>query len=79
MYKREVIETDAGNFVCFLVEPLLKGEGIFKQKGRLKVWLTDDKFKIPVQMTSEVVVGHITTELEEISGIDERIPSRLNY
>lgn len=79
IHKREVVETEAGNFACFLVEPLLKGEGIFQQKGRLLVWMTDDKYKIPVQMTSEVVVGHITTELESISGIKGPIPARLEY
>ena len=79
IYKREVVETEAGNFSCFLVEPLLKGEGIFQQKGRLLVWMTDDKYKIPVQMTSEVIVGHITTELEAVSGIKGPIPARLEY
>lgn len=79
VYPREIAETAAGNFNCFVVEPFLKGEGIFKQKGKLRVWMTDDKFKIPVQMKSEVAVGHITTELEDISGIDEPIPSKMDY
>ena len=79
VYPREIAETAAGNFTCFVVEPFLKGEGLFQQKGKLRVWMTDDKYKIPVQMKSEVAVGHITTELEEISGINERIPSKMEY
>ncbi len=78
VYMRETINTAAGEFRCLKVEPLLKGEGIFKQKGRLLVWLTDDKYKIPVQMTSEVAVGHITTELEKIEGIKNKIPAQLS-
>ncbi|TFH03046.1 MAG: DUF3108 domain-containing protein [Calditrichales bacterium] len=78
VYMRETISTAAGKFRCLRVEPLLKGEGIFKQKGRLLVWVTDDEFKIPVQMTSEVVVGHITTELEKIEGIPGPIPARIS-
>lgn len=78
VYMREEIDTAAGTFRCLKVEPLLKGEGIFKQKGRLLVWLTDDEYKIPVQMTSEVVVGHITTELEKIEGIKHKIPSLIS-
>ena len=78
VYMRETISTAAGKFRCLRVEPLLKGEGIFKQKGRLLVWITDDEFKIPVQMTSEVVVGHITTELEKIEGIKGPIPSKIS-
>ena len=78
VYMRETIDTAAGTFRCLKVEPLLKGEGIFKQKGRLLVWLTDDEYKIPVQMTSEVVVGHITTELEKIEGVKHKIPSKIS-
>ena len=78
VYKREVLEVAAGKFRCLFIEPLLQGEGIFKQKGRMKVWLTDDQYKIPVQMTSEVIVGHITTELEKIEGLPYKIPAKLD-
>lgn len=77
VYRKEVVDTEAGKFRCLLIEPLLKGEGIFKQKGRLKIWLTDDQYKIPVQMTSKVVVGHITTELMKMEGMPANIPARL--
>jgi hypothetical protein len=77
VHQRDTVETEAGKFRCLLVEPVLKGEGIFKQKGRLKVWLTEDRFKIPVQMTSEIAVGHITTELEKIEGLPTNVPARL--
>jgi hypothetical protein len=77
VYKKEILEVEAGTFRCLFIEPLLQGEGIFRQKGRLKVWLTDDQYKIPVQMKSEVIVGHITTELEKIEGLPHNIPSRI--
>jgi hypothetical protein len=78
VYMREEIDTAAGTFKCLRIEPQLKGEGIFQQKGRLLVWITDDKYKIPVQMTSEVAVGHITTELEKIEGINHKLPSLIS-
>jgi hypothetical protein len=77
VHKTEEIKAEAGRFRCLLVEPLLQGEGIFKQKGRLKIWLTDDPYKIPVLMTSEILVGHITTELVKIEGLPAFIPSRI--
>jgi hypothetical protein len=76
VFQKETVETGAGKFECLLVEPVLKGEGLFKQKGRLKVWLTNDQYKIPVRMTTEIAVGHITTELEKIEGIPGKIPAR---
>ncbi len=77
VHRKEKLKVDAGTFNTLVVEPLLKGEGIFKQKGRLLIWLTDDELKIPVQMTSAVMIGHITSELIDIKGIDVPIPARI--
>ena len=76
VYKKETVKVKAGKFECLVVEPLKFGEGIFKQKGRLKVWLTNDQYKIPVQMKSKVIVGSITTELIKIEGISHSIPAK---
>lgn len=78
VHRKEILEVDAGTFRCLVVEPLIKGEGIFKQKGRLMIWLTDDQYKFPVQMTSEVAVGHITTELIRFEGIPMPIKAKLD-
>jgi hypothetical protein len=78
VYMREEVDTAAGTFKCLKIEPLLKGDGIFQQKGRLLVWVTDDEYKIPVKMTSEVAVGHITTELEKIEGLKHKLPSLIS-
>jgi hypothetical protein len=75
--RREVIDVKAGKFRCVMVQPQLKGEGIFKQKGELWVWLSDDQYKIPVQMKSAVFVGNITTELTDIEGIPTPLPSQI--
>ena len=76
VYKKEILEVEAGKFHTIKIEPRLQGEGIFKSKGRLTVWLSDDQYKIPVQMTTEILVGNITTELTEIIGIKD-LPSRI--
>jgi len=63
--KRETIEVDAGRFDCIVVEPVLQAAGVFKHEGRLKVWLTDDRLKMPVLMKSKVLVGSISAELTD--------------
>ncbi len=63
--KRETIKTGAGKFKCVVVEPMFRGEGIFIQKGKsLKVWLTDDEYKMPVKMETKVFIGSVNAELE---------------
>lgn len=64
--KKETVKTAAGKFNCIVVEPQFRGEGIFVSKGKsLKVWLTDDAYKMPVKMKSEVFIGSVSAELLE--------------
>jgi Protein of unknown function (DUF3108) len=60
---RETIEVPAGLFQTLVVEPVLKGDGLFKAKGKLTIWLTDDERHIPVKMESKIPVGSIKAEL----------------
>lgn len=60
---RERIETPAGTFNCIVIEPLLKAGGVFKQKGRLWIWLTDDDRRMPVMMRSKVAIGSVSVIL----------------
>jgi len=62
---RQRIKTPAGRFNCIVIEPVLKAGGIFKNKGRLVIWLTDDERRIPVQMRSKVMIGSIAVTLQE--------------
>ncbi len=62
---KETITVEAGTFECFVVQPLLENAGVFKHEGKLTVWLTADRVKMPVLMKSKVLVGHISAELTD--------------
>jgi hypothetical protein len=64
--KRQRVKTPAGKFDCIVVEPKLKAGGIFKNKGRLVIWLTDDERRMPVLMKSKVMIGSIKVVLQEV-------------
>jgi len=74
---RQRIDVDAGTFDCIIVEPLMKEGGLFKSEGRVVVWLTDDDRKIPVKVSTKVVIGSIDAELREYSGINGSIPAKV--
>lgn len=61
--KKQRIKVPAGKFDCIVVEPHMVGEGLFDAKGRIWVWMTDDKRHLPVKMKSKIAVGSITAEL----------------
>ncbi|MCK5125974.1 MAG: DUF3108 domain-containing protein [candidate division Zixibacteria bacterium] len=71
--KKETIKTEAGKFDCIVVEPLMQSAGVFKHEGKLTVWLTDDRVRMPVLMKSKVVVGSINAELTsyELGNLEE--------
>ena len=64
VHGKEKIKTKAGTFNCIVVEPMISGESIFVVKGKsLKVWLTDDEYRLPVKLAVEVFIGSVKAEL----------------
>ena len=61
--RREEIETPLGRFKTLVVRPVLKSEGLFARTGEVTVWLTDDRLRLPVMMTSKVKIGKIKATL----------------
>jgi len=66
--RKEKIEVSAGKFDCYVIEPVMRAEGIFRAKGRIWIWISDDQYKIPVQMKTEVFfLGSISAQLSSYS------------
>jgi hypothetical protein len=66
-HKREVISTAFGKRNCLVIEPVIQGDGLFKAKGKLTIWLTDDEERLPVLMKSEIAIGSIKASLTGFS------------
>lgn len=65
--RKEQVKTPAGRFEAYVVEPTLRHEGLFIQKGnRLQIWLSDDPKRVPVLMKVEVFFGSITARLAKM-------------
>ncbi len=62
---REEVKTDLGTFDCFVVQPIMIGEGLFKQEGDLVIYLTADDRRMPVLMKTKLPVGSIAANLKE--------------
>jgi hypothetical protein len=74
---RERVETKAGTFDCVMIEPLVVEGGLFKNEGRIIVYMTDDDRKMPVKVTSKVVIGSIDCELVSYSGVRTPIAAKV--
>lgn len=65
VHGRERVKVEAGTWDCFVVEPVIEGEGLFKHEGKLTLYITDDEHRIPVLIKTKVPVGSIDVELKE--------------
>jgi hypothetical protein len=53
----EKVKVPAGEFRCLVIEPHLSTVGVFKQSGRLRIWVTADDRRMPVKLESKVIFG----------------------
>lgn len=77
VYKgKETIKVDAGEFDCFIVEPLVVEGGLFKSEGSITIWMTDDELKIPIRVKTKVIIGAIDSELSSYEGLAGDLKSK---
>ncbi len=65
--ERETIRTDAGTFKTIRLEAFLFNNVLYRRRGRLLVWLTDDSRHLPVQIRIRlpIYVGTVTLQLQK--------------
>lgn len=66
---REKVKTSNGWLVCKKYSPAIQPGRIFRSGSRLYLWITDDDNHIPVKAQAELVVGSVTMELTQSSGL----------
>lgn len=68
---KEVVKTSKGKLNCLKFSPSISPGRIFRKDSRLYLWITDDENRIPVKAQAEVIVGSITMELSDATGLKE--------
>ena len=72
---KEIVELDMGKFNCVKVEPIIREGGLFKTSGKIFIWLTDDKIRVPVKVQTQIIIGSINANLINYKGLQ----GSLNY
>ena len=67
--RKERIKIDNGTYDCMVFVPVVQEGRIFKKEEDMMVWVTDDKNKIPVLARAKILVGSVTVELRDYSGL----------
>jgi hypothetical protein len=72
---REPVQTPMGTRMAIRVEPKVFS-GLFKRKGRILVWFSDDPQHLPLRIKSVIAVGTITGTLRSVTGTEKLSPGR---
>lgn len=63
---REQIQTPLGTRAAFRVEPKVFG-GLYKRKGRMLIWFSDDEQRLPLRIKAMISIGAITGDLKSVT------------
>ncbi len=75
VHRTEKIKSIFGDIECLVIEPKLKGEAVFKQSGRILIWVTNDEYKIPVRLESKITIGSFVASLAKAEQVPYKVKS----
>ena len=62
----ETISTTIGKFECIVLLPQSKDGKLLKNKGSMKLWLSNDDYKIPIKIENRTNIGDMIMKLKKI-------------
>jgi len=73
---RDVIKTKLGKFRALVLAPIIPDNELFEEgDDTIKVWLSDDKNKIPLAVKAEMFIGHAGFEILSFAGLRHPVSS----
>lgn len=62
---REKLKTKIGEFDAFLISPIMPENSFFRGKNPIKAWISDDKFRIPLKVKAELLIGSLEIDIRD--------------
>lgn len=66
---KDKVSTKIGDFNTFVISPIMPSNKLFSGKNPIKIWITNDKNRIPVKIEADLVVGALNMEVTSIKGL----------
>lgn len=74
---KQKVKSDQGEFNAIVLSPIMPKNDLFSGENSVKMWLSDDKNKIPVKCKAYTVLGSIDIDLESFSGLRYPLSSKI--
>lgn len=66
---KEVVKTKLGRFNCLKFRPMVEKGRVFAEEEDMTIWISDDANKVPIRVTSDLLVGSINMDLVEYKNL----------
>lgn len=60
---RDELKTKIGEFDAFIISPIMPKNTFFRGKNPIKAWISDDKFRIPLKVKAELLIGSLEIDI----------------
>jgi hypothetical protein len=64
---KEKIKTKFGKANTFVISPIMPENNLFKGKNPIRMWISDDKNRIPLKIEAELMLGSVELDITEFS------------
>lgn len=62
---KEEIKTKLGKKRAVVLEPIMPDNKVFDGENAIKVWISDDQYKIPLKVKASLLVGSVEVDIKE--------------
>ncbi len=67
--RRERVKSPWGGIATLLIEPEIKSDSFFRSRGKVRLWVTEDRLHVPVRLEGRSVIGPFAAHLIETRGL----------
>lgn len=62
---KEQLTTTFGTLPALVLQPVMPANKIFEGENPIRVWISDDKYKIPLKIKANMVVGSVEVDIKK--------------
>ena len=63
------VKTKLGKFMALKLTPIMPDNSLFDGEESIRVWISDDKNKVPLKIEADMFIGAVELDLEKASGL----------
>lgn len=67
------VKTKLGKFRALKLTPIMPENSLFDGEESIRVWISDDKNKVPVKIEADMFIGAVEMDLEKASGLKYKL------